>query len=184
MPSEGILVNRAPVMTLWAALVAERLGHGADEALTIGKAVASATAQTKGRRLGIYDEKGGKITPDLSSKSRNEGESATTIMGRSVTTLSTPAGVRAASKGQPIDPGSVLRYLEKAFGNDLIDVRLALVGLAEAFSPRDLAMLAYALYEQFRPEIPDGTRGWGAKGQLSLDVIRRLTEDARRQRSR
>jgi len=37
MPS--ILVNRAPVLTLWTAAVAERLGHPADTALTLGRAV-------------------------------------------------------------------------------------------------------------------------------------------------
>ncbi|MEI7705968.1 MAG: hypothetical protein WCK73_15380 [Deltaproteobacteria bacterium] len=35
-----IQVNRAPVLTLWAALVAERLGFDEDEALTIGQTVA------------------------------------------------------------------------------------------------------------------------------------------------
>lgn len=49
-----IEINRAPVLTLWAAIVAERLGYRHDEALTLGKAVAGLNAQSKGRRLGIY----------------------------------------------------------------------------------------------------------------------------------
>ena len=40
-------------MTLRAATVAERLGFARDEALSLGKAVAVLTAQSKGRRLGI-----------------------------------------------------------------------------------------------------------------------------------
>ena len=43
-----------PVLTLWAAVVAERLGLNEDEALSLGKALAGLTAQSKGRRLGIY----------------------------------------------------------------------------------------------------------------------------------
>ncbi len=35
-------------------------------------------------------------------------------------------------------------------------------------------MRAYALYEQFRPEIPAGVKGWGAKGVLDLGLIDRL----------
>jgi hypothetical protein len=31
-----IKTNRAPVLTLWAAVVVERLGFGHDEALTLG----------------------------------------------------------------------------------------------------------------------------------------------------
>lgn len=45
---------RAPVLTLWAAVVAERLGFDEDEALSLGKALAGLNAQTKGRRLGIF----------------------------------------------------------------------------------------------------------------------------------
>ena len=32
-----VTINRAPVLTLWAAVVAERLGFSGDEALTLGK---------------------------------------------------------------------------------------------------------------------------------------------------
>ena len=51
---ENLSINRAPVLTLWAAVVAERLGFERDEALTLGKAVAGLTAQSKGQRLGIF----------------------------------------------------------------------------------------------------------------------------------
>ena len=54
MPRDRILINRAPVLTLWAAIVAERLGFDREEALYLGKAVAGLTAQSKGRRLGIF----------------------------------------------------------------------------------------------------------------------------------
>ena len=51
MPNKKIKINRAPVLTLWAAVVAERMGYKKDEALTFGKAVAGLNAQSKGRRL-------------------------------------------------------------------------------------------------------------------------------------
>jgi hypothetical protein len=54
VPDTAILVNRAPALTLWAAVVAERLGYGREEALSLGRAVAGLNAQSKGRRLGIY----------------------------------------------------------------------------------------------------------------------------------
>src|ERR1700704_5126019 len=37
MRVESIKVNRAPVLTLWGAVVAERLGFDRDEALTLGR---------------------------------------------------------------------------------------------------------------------------------------------------
>ena len=57
MAKNKIKINRAPVLTLWATIVAERLGYKKDEALTFGKAVAGLNAQSKGKRLGIYEEK-------------------------------------------------------------------------------------------------------------------------------
>ena len=39
-----------------------------------------------------------------------------------------------------------------------------------------LSKLGYAfrLYEQFRPAIPEGEAGWGAKGVLDLETIEAL----------
>jgi hypothetical protein len=55
-PTPPIQVNRAPVLTLWAAVVAERLGHPPETALTLGRAVAGSSARIKAWRLGIADE--------------------------------------------------------------------------------------------------------------------------------
>ena len=52
-----IRVNRAPVLTLWATVVAERLGYPPETALTLGRFVAGSSARAKARRLGISDEK-------------------------------------------------------------------------------------------------------------------------------
>jgi len=49
-----IKINRAPVLTLWAAVVAQRLGFDWKAALTLGRAVAGLNAYSKGRALGIF----------------------------------------------------------------------------------------------------------------------------------
>jgi len=43
--------------------------------------------------------------------------------------------------------------------------------LAKSFPPKELAEAALGLYEQFRPTVPEGVKGWGAKGELDLSVI-------------
>ena len=48
--------------------------------------------------------------------------------------------------------------------------------LAKAHTPKQLESKAYGLYEKFRPEIPEGTKGWGAKGELDLDTILSLAK--------
>jgi hypothetical protein len=174
MPTKTIQVNRAPVMTLWAAVVAERLGHDPDAALTLGKAVAGLNAQAKGRRLGIYEEPPDQSDETTSRRRPTGGPPLVTVLGRPVPTVQTSQGVRATINRQPIDPDSVRRYLARAFGRELAAVKAALEALAQAYPPDQLAPRAYALYEQFRPAVPEGKKGWGAKGDLRLDAIRAL----------
>ena len=172
MTEQNILINRAPVLTLWATTVAERLGFDGDEALSLGKAVAGLTAQSKGRRLGIY-----KPVPQevKKARARKRGEEFfVEICGRQVPAINTTDGVRAVIKGQPIESKSVERYLESKFGESLGTAREAMRDLAKVFRPEQLLKNAFSLYEEFRPAIPEGVRGWGAKGNLDIDRIRSL----------
>lgn len=89
-------------------------------------------------------------------------------------TMLDDGSVRAILKGKPINPDGVKRYLEGKFGDNLGRVQRAMQNLARAYRPKELADSAYGLYEQFRPDIPAGTRGWGARGELDLTFIRSL----------
>ena len=172
MTEQLILINRAPVLTLWATVVAERLGFDQTEALSLGKAVAGLTAQSKGQRLGIY-----KPVPQEIKKARarkREEEFLIEICGRQVPAINTTDGVRAVIKNKPIEAKSVQQYLESKFGKSLGPARLAMRDLAEAFRPEQLLKNAFRLYEGFRPAIPEGVRGWGAKGKLDIERIRSL----------
>jgi hypothetical protein len=53
-----------------------------------------------------------------------------------------------------------------------------MVALARSFPPQELAERAYSLYEHFRPEVPAGQRGWGAKGVLDLTRLASLAPGA------
>jgi hypothetical protein len=172
MTERNILINRAPVLTLWAATVAERLGFDKEEALSLGKAVAGLNAQSKGQRLGIY-----KPVPQevKKARARKRGEEfLIEICGRQVPAINTPDGVRAVIKNQPIEAKSVERYLESKFGETLGSAQAAMRDLAKAFRPEQLRTNAFNLYEEFRPAIPEGVKGWGAKGNLDPDRIRSL----------
>jgi hypothetical protein len=156
MGSHIVLVNRAPVLTLWAAVVAERLGYDHGTALSFGKAVAGLNAQSKGRSLGIY--KPAEHPEGAPPKKAGLGEESwVELLGRRIPAKTTDDGVRAVVK--------------EKFGPALQDVTKAMQALADAFGPDELAAAAYALYERFRPEIPPGVRGWGAKGQLDLGRV-------------
>jgi hypothetical protein len=143
MATSSISINRAPGLTLWAAVVAQRLGFGEDEALTLGKALAGLNAQTKGRRLGIF-----KPHEEKAEKAREmeRGERFwMEVLGRPVPATNTDDGIRAVRGRNPIDPDSVRRYLENKFGDDLKAVRSAMQQLAPAYRPQELAHVAYPL---------------------------------------
>lgn len=171
MKPHPIEINRAPVFTLWAAVVAERLGYDHDAALTLGKAVAGLNAQSKGRRLGIYKP---SEKPAAAKKPKPVDE-VVELCGRAVPAHRTDHGIRAVAGDRVIDPKRVNSYLKRSFGDDLPVVESAMKSLARKFNPPELEQAAYGLYEQFRPNIPGGKRGWGAKGELDLGLIRELS---------
>lgn len=78
------------------------------------------------------------------------------------------------SGGKPLDPDAVSEYLERKFGDDLKATRAVLTRLAKSYPPAELGRVAYSLYERFRPEVPEGKKGWGAKGRLDLDRVERM----------
>ncbi len=175
MPNKRIKINRAPVLTLWATVVAERLGYDAETALTLGKAVAGLNAQSKGRRLGIYGEKS-EEEKKKEEKKKEQPVEFIELLGRGIPVVKTRKGMRTAILGEEIDPGSVEKYLQQKFGDDLKDARAAMETLAKAFTPKQLETRAFSLYEKFRPEIPEGTKGWGMKGELDLGTIHALAK--------
>jgi len=170
--SEGapILINRAPVLTLWAAIVAQRLGFERDEALTLGRVVAGLNAYAKGRSLGIF-----KPTPQTLRRERERTAAGATwqvdLLHRAVPVMRTAQGLRAVSKDKPVSPESVQRYLESKFGASLDAVEQALQTLARSLTADELASRAYELYEAFRPDVPAGAGGWGAAGVLDLSRV-------------
>ncbi|MFZ0692536.1 MAG: hypothetical protein WAN51_00025 [Alphaproteobacteria bacterium] len=171
---DSIKINRAPVLTLWAAVVAERLGFDWDEALTFGRAVVGLNAYSKGVSLGLF-------TPAHESVRQERRKAAgrqvhVDLLGRAVPAVNTAEGLRALSKDRPIAPASVQRYLDTKFGPGLLAATAAMRQLAKSRTPARLAKEGFHLYEQFRPHVPAGVTGWGAAGKLDLDVIRSLVK--------
>jgi hypothetical protein len=152
-----IHINRTPVLTLWAAVVAERLGYEPDTALTLGKAVSALYAQIKVRDDPVA------------------GEEAIPLMGRVIGLLRTAEGMRAVNRSRTIEPEDVIRYLEAKFGAQLPVVRRSLETLAASYPAEQLASCAYRLYQRFKPTTPAGWAGWGAVGEMDLERMWELT---------
>ena len=174
-------INRAPVLTLWAAVVAEQIGLPHETALTAGQAVAGMTAHTKGVRLGIYAESSdGRPKPTVPKPEGAIGDVKDfLLLGRIVHIADTKDGPRAINKGELGKSATVEKYLRSKFGEHLDATRAAMEVLAATLPPKELNAKAFHLYEQFRPEVPPDEAGWGAKGVLDLVRIGKLASGQR-----
>ena len=172
MPLE---INRAPMLTLWAAVVAERLGHPADTALTLGRAVAGSAARVKARNIGREERKADREADRPGSRS-DHATAPVFLLGKTIRLLPTTAGELRADDGeQPADPMAVQRYLAKAFGDHLDEVRQAMDELANRYEPAELNRIGFRLYDKFRPDVPPDNEGWGNRAVLDVDMIRAAT---------
>jgi hypothetical protein len=168
-------INRAPVLTLWAAIVAEKLGQPEDTALTLGRAVAGSAARTKARSIGREQSTADKNaeTPRI----RQEHITAPVfLLGKEIRLLPSEDGeLRAADGDKAASVDNVRRYLDKAFGDHLVAVRQAMETLAQRYDPQELNRIGFRLYEKFRPEVPPGSEGWGAQAVLEVESIPRAS---------
>lgn len=170
-----IPINRAPVLTLWAAVVAQRQGFSWEEALTFGKQVSGILAQSKGRSLGIYEEKerSEEEADAHMAKETAAGVQRVDVFGMRLKAVTQDGQRLAYSGGAAIKPGGVQGYLSRAFKGRLDDAKAAMEELAAAVPAEELGRAAYTLYERFRPE----WRGWGVAGQLDLSQLHQLTAE-------
>ncbi|MCG7361202.1 hypothetical protein MHZ93_08040 [Roseomonas sp. ACRSG] len=167
--SGRIRVNRAPVLTLWAAVVAERLGHPPDTALSLASYVAGTAARAKARRLGLAED--AEHRDDTTSLKPRE---AIRLLGKEVPLAHDADGevLADAGGGKPAPAAPIKAYVSRAFGQHLPAVRAAMEELAARHDPEELNRIGFRLYERFRPEVPADVTGWGARGELNLEAIR------------
>ena len=117
---EAIVLNRSPVMILWAAACAFVLEYEWAEALSLGSACAALFARAKGASLGLYSS---GASPQATAASTD----AVMLMGQRVPALRLTDGrVRGLAESkhggdgaaaEPALPAKVHRYLASAYGD-------------------------------------------------------------------
>jgi len=164
-----IRVNRAPVLTLWAAIVAERLGHDADAAITLGRAVAASSARVKARAIGLEEKREDGSMRDTAKPAPRQ---TVHLLSRDLPVIEQKGSQYALDHDKPASSRPAHAYVEKAFGDHLPAVRKAMEVLADSMPADELNRVGFRLYEHFRPSVPAGAAGWGKKGVLDLKQIR------------
>jgi hypothetical protein len=171
--AEPITINRAPVLQLWGSLVAKFVHPDLPWAacLSIGNAISSLCAVAKGRSIGLIepadDTKKGKKT----RRRRVDDTRMVKVMG-----FSLPV------KGDAVILGGKPKHLKeeslkhKFGGNQYDAVKAAFEDGLQSWKGHEdeLNAKAFHMYEQFRPTVASGQKGWGRKGELSTSEIAKV----------
>ncbi|KAH7921823.1 hypothetical protein BV22DRAFT_1071622 [Leucogyrophana mollusca] len=177
LKTKSTIVNRAPLMTAWATVVAERLGFEREEALSIASVYTEMNAISKGVALNIFDQERKKELEPMPGGAQPYVD----LMGRRSQLYQTQSSQwRALANGSPSLPGPAFLYISRAFRQTTAHIIGALRLLAGSYTPQELNTKGFALYADFRPAVD----GWGARGEVRCDRILSLRTKGKGRRER
>ncbi|KAJ7908275.1 hypothetical protein B0H13DRAFT_2016861 [Mycena leptocephala] len=163
LKTKSTVVNRAPLMTAWSTLVAERLGFQREEALSIASVYTEMNALAKGVSMGIY-----KQGMDKGAEALKEGSQPyVELMGRRPLYKTQNSQWRALLNGTAVQPSTAFSYISRALRQTTPHIIGALRLLAESFTPQEINTKAWGLYAEFRPEVT----GWGERAEVKCETI-------------
>jgi hypothetical protein len=174
---ETIIINRSPVLQLWGATVASFIYPDLSwpTCLSIGNAISSLCAVSKGRSIGLIAPTGDTKLQDRGTKTRRKlagGVREVEVMGFQLS-LNEDA-VIVGGKPKPLKEEN----LKHKFGDEkqYMTVKWAFKEGLQTWSGHEdeLSGKAFHMYEQFRPNVANGQKGWGHKGELSIAEITRV----------
>ncbi|KAJ3866084.1 hypothetical protein EV359DRAFT_72057 [Lentinula novae-zelandiae] len=163
LQSKSAVVNRAPLMTAWATVVAERMGFQREEALSIASSYTEMNALSKGVSLGIYKE--GKQKGLEAAKGGTQPY--VDLMGRRPLYQIQNNCWRALHNGTPAQPSTAYAYLSRSLRQTMPFIMGALRLLVNSFTPQEINEKAWGLYTQFRP----AGEGWGERSEVRCTTI-------------
>ncbi|KAG2056353.1 hypothetical protein BDR06DRAFT_1006064 [Suillus hirtellus] len=185
------VVNRAPLMTAWATVVAERLGFEREEALSIASVYTEMNAISKGVSLGLLDKSREKEIEPIKDSTQPYVDllgrrmyvhlsvyvHVLTFCGRSARSLYRTQNEtwRALDNTSPALPSTAFSYISRAFRQTTPYMIGALRLLAESFPPPELNNKGFGLYAEFRPDVD----GWGKRGEVRCEQILSLRKKDR-----
>lgn len=171
---DPIIINRAPVLQLWGATVAQFVHPDLSwpACLSIGNSISTLCAISKGRSIGVFEPNN---EPDNPKHKQNRSASDITelaVMGFPMQVK----GDAVISNGKPKTANE--DSLRGKFGSEQ-KYEEAKRTFQEALnswkgSVDELEKKAFHMYERFRPNVSGGQQGWGRKGKLDLGDVHKM----------
>lgn len=176
-----ISINRAPVLQLWSACVAQHLYPSLpwSTCISAGSAISTICAVAKGRAIGTISE---RDDSDEKTRKRREAKKQQRdfkeihVMHFNLKLKDGLALVGSEQKGKPANEDA----LEKKFGEE--EYRRVKQCLEDALGSwgedddEQLDKQAFHFYEKFRPTVKGGQKGWGRNGELSLENVKSVVQ--------
>jgi hypothetical protein len=171
---DEILINRAPVLELWAATVTSFLYPDVswETSLSAGSAISTLCAISKGRAIGTIDK------PDPSAaekkkkkKQRSKGDQLDELEVMSFRLKLKDGHVLVGDTPKKANEQTLI----KKFGEAAYEqVKKTFRDSLQSWSGQkdELNAQAFHHYEVFRPTVPKGQMGWGRKGVLNLQTVK------------
>ena len=172
-----VVINRAPVLELWAACVAQILHPSLSwqSSLSVGGAISTITAISKGRSIGTMKKPDPGEAQEKKEKRSNKAEKEELDEVEVMSfRLNLDKDGQAMVGGKP-KKGGEETLMKKYGGSEQYEkVKRAFQNSLKRWKGKEeeLSERAFGFYEDFRPTIPPGQKGWGRKGQLRIETIK------------
>ncbi|KAI7223530.1 hypothetical protein KC333_g460 [Hortaea werneckii] len=172
---DAITINRAPALELWASCVTNFIYPSIpwETCLSVGSAISTITAVAKGRSIGRIEKPG----PDeVENRRRERQRKAETEQLEDIEVMGFHLRLKngQALVGDKPKPGNE-STLSNKFGQAQYErAKRAFQDALGSWKGREseLDREAFRMYEEFRPTVPPGQKGWGRKGQLNLENVK------------
>jgi hypothetical protein len=168
---DEILINRAPVLELWAATVTSFLYPDIswETSLSAGGAISTLCAISKGRAIGTIDKKDPSKAEKTKQRSKGDQLDELEVMGFYLKMKD--RHVLVSDKPKKANEQTLIKKFGEAAYEQVKD---AFRDSLQSWSGQEEELNAQAFhhYEVFRPTVPKGQKGWGRKGNLNLQTVK------------
>jgi hypothetical protein len=175
-----VVINRAPVLQLWSACVAQFLYPNLawSTCVSAGSAISSICAVAKGRSIGKVPE---RDDSEAAQRKREDAKKAKKDLDE-IQVLQFHLKIKDGlvlvgneRRGKPVNEA----LLKKKFGDEAYKgVKGCFGEVLQSWEGEEerLSGEGFKMYERFRPDIGNGQKAWGRKGELSLETIRSVVQ--------
>lgn len=175
--SNSVIINRAPVLHLWGACVTQFLFPNLEwsTCLSAGSAISTICAVAKGRSIGAIDEPEDTEERHKKKEVEKEKEGELEVLTVMQFKLNQKDG-KVYFSGKPQNTSD--EPLKKKYGDKYGDVKKTFDDALAKWksNEEELSKVAFGMYEDFRPDVSKGRKGWGRKGLLDLDIVRKTVD--------